>query len=90
MGFSLLRSLFLCSVLAACTVQAAADKTPWFENAANIEVIEKVTDFRDLLEDPGVWMVHFSDGTVVDKELETNYAALGTVMRASFTSVSST
>ena len=81
MGFSLMRSLYVCSFLAA-TVQAAT--APWFEDAADIEVISKVTDFRDVLEDPGVWMVHFSDGTGQDKQLEKNYAALGTVMKGIF------
>lgn len=88
MGFSLLRSLYVCSFLAACTNTvlsvAAGAKTPWFENASDIEVISKVTDFRDVLEDPGVWMVHFSDGSKTDKELEGNYAALGTVMKGIF------
>jgi protein disulfide-isomerase A6 len=83
MGFSLLRTLYVWSFLAACNaVQVAA--TPWFENAADIQVIDKVTDFRDVLEDPGVWMVHFSDGSVEDKQLEKNYAALGTVMKGIF------
>jgi protein disulfide-isomerase A6 len=83
MGFSLLRSLYVCSFLAASllgTVQAA----PWFEDAADIEVITEVTDFQALLEDPGVWMVHFYSGTVEDKQLEKNYAALGTVMKGIF------
>jgi protein disulfide-isomerase A6 len=92
MGFSLMRSLFLCSFLAAGTnlfgsstcgalVQAAA---PWFENASDIEVIPTVTDFRELLADPGVWMVYFTDGNKVDKELEVNFSALGTVMKGIF------
>jgi protein disulfide-isomerase A6 len=90
MGFSLLRSLYVYSFLASllstrtCTVQAAA--APWFENTDGIEVIPTLTDFQNLQDSHGVWMVHFTDGSVdsKNKELTESYKALGQIMRGIF------